>query len=111
MERLQHPFGQSEHGLNSGGADIRLKQRHRMRDDWHRAGFHLGMRIAGTAEYGQKIDSRKMLGSENSIHCFKRKLATAVQEVGNMRLPKAGLTSQQRDTDRSPLYPAEQLQA
>jgi hypothetical protein len=28
-----------------------------------------------------------------------------------MRLPKAGLTRQERDTDRPPLYPAHQFQA
>ena len=60
---------------------------------------------------GQKIGRRQMLGGQNPVHRLQRELPPAVQEIGQMRLPEARLAGQQRDAERSPLYPAQQFQA
>jgi hypothetical protein len=52
-----------------------------------------------------------MLGGQDAVDGLQRKLPPVVQKVGKMRLSKAGLTRQQRDTERAPLYPAQQFQA
>ncbi len=90
---------------------MRLKKRRPVRDDRHGVALSLGIRTTGTVDYWQKIGSRQVLGGENSIHRLKGQLAPAVQEIGNMRLPKTGLASQQRDTERPSLYPTQQFQA
>ena len=60
---------------------------------------------------GQKVGNRQMLGGKHAIDGLQRKLAPAVQKIGEMGLAQTGLTSQQRDADRPPRYPAEQFQA
>ncbi len=68
-------------------------------------------RLPVRSDYGEQIVGFEVLCSEDPIHGFEGKLATAVQEVGEMGLAKAGLASQQRDAQRPPLYPSEQLKA
>ena len=62
-------------------------------------------------DYGEQIGGRQVLGGQNAVHRLEGELTPAVQEIGEMRLAKAGLASQQGDAERSPLYPAQQLQA
>jgi hypothetical protein len=97
--------------MNCRGADVGLKERGRVGDQWHRGVFHLVRRIPGAVDYGQQIGCGQMLRSQDSIEGIERKLAPAVQKVGEMGLPKPGLARKQRDAKRSALYPTQQLQA
>jgi hypothetical protein len=83
-----------EHGLNGGGADKRLKERHRMRDERDRTSFFVRRQSPGQMQCGKKVGGSQMLGGEDAIHRLQRKLAPTVQEIGEMGLPKAGLASQ-----------------
>lgn len=52
-----------------------------------------------------------MLDGQDAIHGFERKLTPAMQEVGEMRLSKAGLPCEERDAYSSSLDPPQQLEA
>jgi hypothetical protein len=82
-----------------------------MGNDGHGVGVPISRETPGSVDYGEQIVGFEVLCSEDPIHGFEGKLATAVQEVGEMGLAKAGLASQQRDAERPPLYPSEQLKA
>ena len=43
---------------------------------------------------GQQVGDRQMLRGQNAVHCLQRKLAPAVQEIGEMRLAKPSLPRQ-----------------
>jgi hypothetical protein len=60
---------------------------------------------------GQKIAGHHVLRGQNPVQRLQRELAPAVQKIRQMRLPKAGLTRQQRDAHCPPLYPSPQFQA
>ena len=88
-----------------------FKERGGVRDDGHKIAVLACGRIATALKYREQIGDGQMLGLENHVHCLEGKLAAAMQKIGKMRLSKTGLASQQRDAQRPPLYPAEQLQA
>jgi hypothetical protein len=52
-----------------------------------------------------------MLGSKHAVKGLERELAPMVQKIGEVRLAKCGLASQQGDAERAPLDPAQQFQA
>jgi len=62
-------------------------------------------------ESGQQVAGRKVLRGEHAVDCVEGKLTATVQEIGQMRLPEASLPGKQRDAKRTPLNPAQQLQA
>jgi hypothetical protein len=82
-----------------------------MRNDGHGAVFTFGGQVAGMPGCRQQIVSRQMLSGKDAVHGLKGELTPGVQEVGEMRLPEAGLAREQGDTERAPLYPAQQFQA
>jgi hypothetical protein len=82
-----------------------------VRNDGNGAAFSLGGQIADMLDGGQKVGNREVLGDKDPIQRLQGELPPAVQEVGQMRLAKAGLPRQQGDAERAPLYPAQQFQA
>ncbi|MGD0631612.1 MAG: hypothetical protein ABR987_19960 [Terracidiphilus sp.] len=48
-----------------------------------------------------------MLGRQNAVNAFERKLAVITKKVGQVRLPKPGLARQQGDAHGAPLDPAQ----
>ena len=91
---LEDAGGQVEHGLYRGGTDERLKERHRVRDDRNRASFLARWQSPGLMHCGQKIGCSQVLGGKDAIDRIQRELAPAVQKIGEMGLPKAGLAGQ-----------------
>jgi hypothetical protein len=83
-----------EHRLNRGAADVRFRERRGVGDDRDQAAFLVGQLISGPMDDGQKVGSRKVLGGEDAIHGFERKLPPGMQEIGEMGLAQSGLTSQ-----------------
>ena len=65
----------------------------------------------GGVEGGQKVGSSHVLRGKHAVNGLQRKLPPAVEEVGQVRLPKAGLACQQGDAERTSLNPAQQFQA
>ena len=81
-----------------------------MGDDRNRTAF-AGRQLLAREVRGQQIAGRHVLRRQNPVQRLQRKLPPAVQEIRQMRLPKAGLARQQGDADGPPLYPAQQFQA
>jgi hypothetical protein len=52
-----------------------------------------------------------VLGAKYPVQGVQREIPAAMQEIREMRLGQSGLTGQQRDTHRPPLYPSQQFQA
>lgn len=59
---------------------------------------------------GEQIGGLQTLRGHDAVGGLERQMLFAVQKAGEVGLPDAGLTRQQGDADRSPLYPAEQFQ-
>jgi hypothetical protein len=59
----------------------------------------------------QKVGGCQALGGKHTVQSLQRELPAIAQEVREMGLSKAGLARQKRDTERAPLYPAQQFQA
>ena len=100
-----------QHSLDRGGTKERFEQRYRMGNDGNRGFLGTGGRIPHWADGGKEIGRGHVLRGQDAVHGFERKLAAAVQKVGEMRLRKAGLAGQQGDAERSALNPAQQFQA
>ena len=65
---------------------------------------------AGASASGwQQVGDRELLRAEQFVERGQGELATAVQEVRQMRLSDARLPREQRDTQRSPVDPSQQL--
>jgi hypothetical protein len=62
-------------------------------------------------EGGQEVGGGEVLGGKETVDCLKGELTAAVEEVGEVRLPEAGLAGQQGDAQSAPLNPAQQFQA
>ena len=110
-DRLQQTGRQVEHGQRGRGPDERLKERGRMGDDRNHAAAFVRRQPLIREGREQQIAGCHVLRRQNLIQRLQRELPPAVQEIRQMRLPKAGLTGEQRDTEHPPLNPAQQLQS
>lgn len=111
LERLQNSGLEMKHGLDSGRANVGLKERGGMGDDWNRVPCGVKREVVGLAEDWKQVVGCEALGGENAVHCIEGKLPAAMKEVGEVGLSEAGLAGEQRNTQRPPLDSAKQLQA
>ena len=105
------PAGRYKHGLRGRGPDEGLKERRRMADDRDRAALPVRRQGFALVGCGRQIAGRHVLRRQYPVHRLQRELTPVVQKIRQMRLSEPGLARQQRDTDRPPLYPAQQFQA
>lgn len=111
LERLQNSGLEMKHGLDSGRANVGLKERGGMGDNWNRVACDVNREVVGLTENGKQVVGFEVLCGENAVHCIEGKLPAAMQEIGEVGLSKAGLAGEQRNTQCPPLDSAKQLHA
>jgi len=110
-QRFQETGRRLEHGVDGGGPDVGLKERHGVGDDGDGTRFAAGREGSGLLEGGQEVGGGHVLGGEDAVKRFEGELALAAEEVGEMGLAQSGLARQKGHADRASLNPAQQFKA
>jgi len=94
---LKQADGKMNPALRGGGSDVGLEQRGMMGDERDGVAFSFEGHGEGGLQGGQKVGSGEVLCGEQAVDGFNGELASAVEEVGEMGLPKTGLAGEQGD--------------
>jgi len=97
--------------VDVGRSNVGFKKRRGMRDNRNRIVSEFERDIRSLAKDEKKVVRIEVLSGQNAIHRVEGKLAAAVEKVGKMGLPEAGLAGKERDTQRPPLDSAEQFES
>jgi len=84
-----------KHGLDGGRANVGLKERAGMGDDWNGVACDVNSEVVGLAEDGKQVVGFEVLCGENAVHCIEGKLPAAMEEIGEVGLSEAGLAGEQ----------------